>query len=336
MLQFNQILGQQGALDGLTSAIAAGRLAHGLLFYGPAGVGKKSTVRALVQRTLCHEVGEHALNASGTLPESGCGHCSSCARFDSGGHPDLLWLEKQDGRTQLLVDQVRDLTHFVALTPLLSNYKVAVIDEVSLMNASAANALLKTLEEPPAQSLIILTTQSPGALLPTIRSRCQAIRFVPLEADILRKLLKNHKTEPPLTDQAMESAIEMAGGSMGRALALCEGELPTQRQELWQDMAQLLKGTDLGTICDLAARWGKAELFETTTMLLEFWFQSHIRANLLDQDQSNNHQAQSTRNREWLTLAQQFTRMVDEARVFNLNRPLMLEHLFIRITRLAT
>ncbi|ABK44377.1 DNA polymerase III, delta prime subunit [Magnetococcus marinus MC-1] len=333
MSRFEQIMGQQEAMDALTGAVRTGRLAHGLLFYGPAGVGKRLTARALVRRTLCQQVAEGALNAAGDRLLDGCGVCASCKRVEGGGHPDLLWMEKEQGRTRLRVDQIRELAQFVALTPLLSPYKVAVIDEVSLMNASAANALLKTLEEPPPHSLLILTTCTPGALLPTIRSRCQAVRFVPLDEQTLGQLLRQHTSLEP---GMVESAMEMAGGSIGRALELCDGTLLNQRQELWQGLVLLQRGAGLDTVCEMAAQWGSAERFENTVMLLEFWFQNHIRASLRDYDPSVNQQELQASNRAWLSLAQQFACMVDEARIFNLNRPLMLEHLFIRISRLAT
>src|SRR5215208_1978559 len=188
--RFDDIFGHDAAIDFLRRALNADRLPHALIFAGPAGVGKGTTARALSKLFLCEK----------PQADSPCGKCDSCRVFDADNHPDfhlvyrqLIRLEKESSKAKALpVDVVRDfLVGPANRKPSMGRGKVFVVEEAELMNATAQNALLKTLEEPYGRALIVLLTDQPGALLPTIRSRCQTVRFGALdEQAVVRELVK--------------------------------------------------------------------------------------------------------------------------------------------------
>jgi DNA polymerase III gamma/tau subunit len=251
MSALQDIFGQRDAVDAILRAYRAGRLAHGLIFAGPAGVGKATTARALAQLFLC-------LYPSG---EQACGACQSSILMQAFNpsnqtttHPyyhvvyrQLIRLEKNESKARdLSVKVIRD--HLVApasLKATMNHGKVFIIEEAELMNAAAQNALLKTLEEPYGGTLIILLTDQPHALLPTIRSRCQIIRFAALEPAVVRDELQKRGI-----DQAMaQQTSELSEGSLGVALKWIEDGVVAKAQELNRQIEALVGGhpvSDLG------------------------------------------------------------------------------------------
>ncbi|HSN78518.1 MAG TPA: DNA polymerase III subunit delta' [Anaerolineae bacterium] len=161
------IFGHHWAVDLLDRGLRAGRLPHALLLAGPAQVGKRTLALALAA----------ALNCS--AEERPCGQCRSCRLIAQGGHPDVRLVSADDserGRDGVLkIDQIRELQRAASLAPMEARYKIFVLRELERANLPAANALLKTLEEPPAQVVLLLTSARPHALLPTIISRCQVL-----------------------------------------------------------------------------------------------------------------------------------------------------------------
>src|SRR3954447_18317132 len=181
MSTFDSIFGQDDAIDWLRRAYLADRLPHGLIFSGPVGVGKATTARALAKLFLCEQPRDDAP----------CGKCESCRVFDSGNHPDyhvvtkeLIRYHDKTGKSKgidLSINVVRpEIVEPAGRKAVMGRGKVFVIEQAELMNAQAQNALLKTLEEPAGRTVIVLLTDQPGALLPTIRSRCQVVRFAGL------------------------------------------------------------------------------------------------------------------------------------------------------------
>ncbi|MGE0081774.1 MAG: DNA polymerase III subunit delta' [Thiohalomonadaceae bacterium] len=150
-----------------------GRLPHALLLAGPAGVGKRHLAEALAARLLCEDV--HGQGA--------CGKCRGCHLFLTGNHPDLLRVYLLEDKKDLTIAQVREAIAFQELKPQYARHKVIVVAPAERMNENAANALLKTLEEPAEGTLLILVSDRPGSLLPTIRSRCQLVQLGPATAD---------------------------------------------------------------------------------------------------------------------------------------------------------
>lgn len=203
-MAFVDILGHDRLLETFRRALRLGRLAHAYIFEGPAGSGKGTTALALVQALFCQQ----------RVDDDACGVCPSCRKVVAGSHGDIHRLAP-DGQF-IKIDQVRELQRELMLRPYEACRKVCIIEQADAFNPSSGNALLKTLEEPPGDALIILLTENGSMLLPTIRSRCQTMVFQPLSPEIVRTLLERQGVEPALA----AAMAPMAGGSMERALKL--------------------------------------------------------------------------------------------------------------------
>jgi DNA polymerase-3 subunit delta' len=203
---FAAIRGHQRVCDFLRGAVVNERLPHALLFAGADGVGKRSVALALAAWLLCEAEAEEA-----------CGRCAACRQVAAGSHPDLQVLTVASGKKEIGVDRARDVKRFTQLRPVRGSLKVAVINDAHMLTVAAQNALLKTLEEPPEHSLLVLIANNPDALLPTVRSRCQRVQFAPLPHDaVIEILTRDHGLTPP----AAQHLAALAEGSPGRALAL--------------------------------------------------------------------------------------------------------------------
>ncbi|MDE2154624.1 MAG: DNA polymerase III subunit delta' [Xanthomonadaceae bacterium] len=217
-------------------------LAHALLLCGPAGLGKRSFAQRFVQGLLCVQ------------PADGdaCGHCRSCLLLAAGTHPDLVTVSfglRKDGvqRSEIVVEQVRELSARLAMSSQFGGWQVAVIDPADALNAAAANALLKTLEEPSAQTMLILLADAPWRLPPTIRSRCQRIGFhLPAAADALAWL-------PTQGVGDAAEALAAAAGNPGLARAWAQQGALDQRLEVRKDLAALAAGR--GQPLEVVKRW---------------------------------------------------------------------------------
>lgn len=218
-------------------SIARGRLSHGYLFAGPPGVGKRYFARLLTQCLFCENHNDEELLA--------CGECPPCKQVQAGTHPDLLTVGCPKGKRVLPVAAIigeperrgkEGLCHDLSLRPMSADRRIAIIDDANLMNAESANALLKTLEEPPPRSIIILIATQPETLLPTIRSRCQLVRFAPLAtADTTDLLLETGMADDPAT--AAEVAA-MSEGSLDIAAQLLNPGLRDLRKTLFQHLGR--------------------------------------------------------------------------------------------------
>jgi DNA polymerase-3 subunit delta' len=219
------IRGQDRAVDQFASAWATRKLHHAWLLAGPRGVGKASFAMAAARRVLADAAGP----ASG-LPGIETDDEHPIVRLvNAGSHPDMRWLERIENPKaktpgtlyrNIIVDQVRALGEFIGMTPALSPWRVAVIDTVDELEASGANALLKMLEEPPANTLFFLVSHAPGRLLPTIRSRCRRVTFEALDDDAMTSILEVQS--PDLSAAERQRIVAMSFGSAGRALAFAE------------------------------------------------------------------------------------------------------------------
>jgi DNA polymerase-3 subunit delta' len=206
MSTFAEIRGHDRPAAFLRAAVANDRLAHALLFVGPDGVGKRCIALALAAWLQCEEGGDDA-----------CGGCKSCRQVTAGSHPDVHVVSVASGKKEIGVDQARRLKRFTHMQPVLGKAKVAVVDEAHLLTVAAQNALLKTLEDPPNRSLLLLVANNADALLATVRSRCQRVQFLPLAEDVVREVLVAAHGVAPET--AARLAV-LADGSPGRALEL--------------------------------------------------------------------------------------------------------------------
>ena len=219
------IVGQDRAVEQFTTAWRRGALHHAWLLAGPKGVGKARFAREAATRVLADAAGPAV-----DMPGLGTPEDHRIAKLvEAGSHPDLRWLErlvndKTDNLARnITVDQVRSLGDLFDLTPALSPWRAVVIDSIDDLEKSAANALLKMLEEPPADTIFFLVSHAPGRLLPTIRSRCRRLDFQSLSDDAMASVLSN--CLPEQKDFERTRVIAAAHGSAGRALALAELDL---------------------------------------------------------------------------------------------------------------
>ncbi len=275
-----RFVGHKEAERTLLRAFESGRLPHAWLISGPRGIGKA---------TLAYRFARFLLNGGGAgglfggpsdlaVPEDS----SVIKRVMAQAHPDLRVVERSLNertgklRAEIVVDDVRDLAHFLRLTPSDGGWRIAIVDAADEMNRNAANALLKILEEPPDNSVLLVVSHAPGRLLPTIRSRCRKLLLKPLPAaetgELLAELL------PSLSAEERQALAGLADGSPGRAVELAAaGSL-----ELYRAVAELLGTlpsldlTRLHALADRAARAGAEADFRTIGFLLGWWIESLV------------------------------------------------------------
>ena len=214
------------AWSGFQNRLNSGQLPHAMLIQGPEGSGKSMLARQMAARLMCTAELEFA-----------CGECRSCTLFEGGAHPDYFGLAPEEGKHQIVIDQVRSTIAALALTTSFSPRKVAMICPAEAMNNNSANALLKSLEEPPGETVLILVSHDASRLPVTIRSRCQSIA-IPLPGAIqaTQWLVEHEKMEPG----AAAAALEAAGGSPLRALQIAQSGQVVIHQGLLKMLAGLL------------------------------------------------------------------------------------------------
>jgi DNA polymerase-3 subunit delta' len=221
-------------------------LAQAYVFTGPSGVGKRTTAVALAQAVKC--LSPVTAPSGGEGPDA-CGACRACTRIAADQHPDVTLVAPEE-KTVITIDQIRGLAARASLRAYEGAAKVWILDPAHEMQEPAANAFLKTLEEPASGSLFILVTTGFSALLPTIRSRCQEVRFTALAEEHLRTILERHGRNAE--DAAAAAA---AGGSAERALAVDAPELCAMRARLVEEVWNALDS--LPALLDQAERLAK-------------------------------------------------------------------------------
>jgi len=222
MPSFAHIVGHRRLTTLLSEAIVRDTLPPTLLFVGPSGIGKFHVARAVAATLNClSPQSDHA-----GLPVDACGTCLSCDRIARGVHVDIFALEPDD-RASIKIDVVRDVLERTGFRPFEGRRRVVIIRDADTLETASQNSLLKSLEEPPASTGFILTTAVPGALLPTVRSRCMRLGFGRLpERSVADLLVKEHGCSE---NQAVEAAA-LADGSIGQALALGSADLAVLRE----------------------------------------------------------------------------------------------------------
>lgn len=236
-MSWQEIQGHESVLEQFRRAVQNRRLASTFLFVGPAGIGKKKFAVKLAQSLLCETNAEEELNA--------CGSCPSCVQVAAFSHPDLDIVGKPDDKSFIPLDvfigdkehRMREgLCHRLGFRPSSGKRKIAIIDDADFLNQEGANCLLKTLEEPPRKSVLVLIGTSEQKQLPTIRSRCQIVRFRPLAEPLVAELL----VQTGLIDDPVraEKLAALSGGSLQQAIDLADDELFNFRQQLFEELAR--------------------------------------------------------------------------------------------------
>jgi DNA polymerase III subunit delta' len=226
-VSWHSIRGHDGVVAELRRFLAHGRFPHAMLFVGPEGVGKKSFARKLAQALLCESRPADSLDP--------CEACPGCLQVGAQTHPDFVEVGRPEEKHELPIAVIRDLCEFFALKPARGLRKVALLDDADDLNEEAANAFLKTLEEPPPGAVLILIGTSVEIQLATIVSRCQVVRFEALpDADVAEILLEQGVAGDP-ADAARLAAL--GDGSVNRALGLADAGLERFRRALIDDLA---------------------------------------------------------------------------------------------------
>lgn len=215
-MPFDDFLGNRSILETVRDQLATGRLRHSMLFAGLTGIGKWTLAQFVAKACNCVR-----------LQNDFCNSCPSCQRVSENAHPDVRNVAP-DGQF-IKIDQMRSLSREVFFKPFEGRRRVFIIDEAEKFRDESANSILKTLEEPPDTSILILITSRPNDLLPTIRSRCQIYRFAPLPAEDIERLLQGRTSCSP---EERRLLAQISGGSLGKALTVDPAEYRMQRDEM--------------------------------------------------------------------------------------------------------
>jgi len=319
---FSEIIGHKKQIDMLRQAWLSGRLHHAYLFVGPDGIGKKTLALALAQATHCTE-----------LDDDFCGGCGACRGIQSGNHADVRVVEPLSGKKEITIQQVRELEKELTLRSFSGRKKIAIIDPATLMNRPAQNALLKTLEEPPQDCILILIATNAGGLLPTVRSRVFALSFGALSRQIVTQFLVSKGK----SQQEAEFLAAMTMGSLGAASKIEKEKLIEKRQG-WLDMlASLTPGNYRAALVSAEAL---AANRDETLMFLEWagiWYRDLLtfrvtRASdeIVNQDMLLQIEQQSAHTQENL-LFSLLAKTTEASRRIqrNVNRRMVIEDLFL-------
>lgn len=256
-MPFADIIGHGRIVEVLQRSLQTGKTAHSYLFEGVPGCGRKKTALTLIQAIFCT-----------VLADDACGTCPSCRKVAGGSHADVHVIAPLPDKRDISIEQLREMQRTLSLRPYEAPRKACIIEPAERMSVNAANSLLKTLEEPPGDALIILLTENAGMLLPTIRSRCQLIRFAPLSPEHVLALL-----ELSGMDAGTASLLApMSGGSMQRALEL-DNESLTARREAVLIRLQQMDINRIATVFDAAEALSgnRDETLELLDLLISFY-----------------------------------------------------------------
>ena len=261
-MPFCDIVGHKKQLEALRRSLSGNRLHHAYLFVGPDGVGKKTVALSLAAAIHCAE-----------KDDDFCGQCKVCLSVSHGHHPDVWTVAPQTGKRELTIHQIRELHRRLEFRSFSGKGKVVVIDSAHLMNYPTQNAFLKTLEEPPGDSLLILVANSAGALLPTLRSRCLSLSFASLPLDDMANVLASRRGLP-LEEARTLAALAM--GSLGEALTYDPQDLSRQRAKWLEGLSSLSRWDPAGSIALAEELAGDREKLTAFLDWLQGWYRDAL------------------------------------------------------------
>ncbi|HSF69086.1 MAG TPA: DNA polymerase III subunit delta' [Nitrospira sp.] len=265
-MPFETIIGHRSTIASLQTAAARQRLAHAYLFHGADAIGKRTTAQCFAQALLCERPSGADLDA--------CGNCRSCRHVDARIHPDYFMIEpdRELATPQIKIEQIREIEQQILYRPLIGDRKICVIDDADRLTIGAANALLKTLEEPPDHSLFLLITSRPASLPATIRSRCQALRFAtPARTDVEAALILKREMRP--VDARFLAML--SEGRLGEALSTDLKTVRAQQQEL----VELVSSNSLRSVTNVltaAESLAKADRAADTLSWIARWIRDLV------------------------------------------------------------
>jgi DNA polymerase III subunit delta' len=265
-MAFHDIAGNGRAKTILRLALGRNRVPNSLLFCGPRGVGKRRTARVLAQALNC-------LNSK----DDACGACGPCRAIETadkkdkrGNFPDVQEIEIAPDKTVVTIEQMQELRHLAYLKPMAGRRRVFIVDQAESMSDDAANSLLKVLEEPPFHTQIVLLSDNPALILPTIKSRCQVLTFLPVSDEEVERALRDNGVD---AEKARIIAL-VCHGNMEKALGMDWEDIQTERREAWELFQSLAGGGDPAALVRRFAfsRRGavKADLERTIELLSTF------------------------------------------------------------------
>jgi DNA polymerase III subunit delta' len=213
-MAFRDIIGQKRPVDILVRTLQRMKIPSSYLFAGHSGIGKKLTALTLAKAINCL-----------TAQADACDECASCKKINAGIHPDFLLISPESG--QIRIEEIRAVDEMLSLKAFEGRYKVVIVDDADALNQYAANAFLKTLEEPPEDSLIILVSSNPDRLPDTIRSRCSRINFTPLSARACEKVIEKVLRQDPITSgESPKRDVKNRKSKQDSRLAMLDSQLP--------------------------------------------------------------------------------------------------------------
>ena len=260
-MDFTQVLGHKSTIENLQNAIKKGQVSHSYLFEGEESIGKRMVALSFAKTLLCKK--------QGLQP---CNNCNSCLKFDNFNHPDFELIEPE--KDKIKRDEIKNIIDNINIAPLESPRRIFIIDNSDKIGVEGQNALLKTLEEPPSYINIVLITSNINKLIPTILSRCERIKFYPVETKKIGEFLVS-KYDKTIEEASFIS--HFTKGSVGRAITLSETpEFFEMREEVLNIIDSIIKGDKFKAFSSMDFFLNNKEDYEEILDIIIYWFRDLI------------------------------------------------------------